>query len=991
MYPGTKFILRDDSVITPIIANSDAKNKPMYMSMFTSDRGPEKFTILEGEKWATTYLSNNTPNFTKHGQPLLQAALGVNAGAKMFSKRLVADNAKLGNKTLMLGLSTIQYAKIGYEKTNLPKGQGGALEVRSTTHIVAADEIDIAKIDDTYTTGATLGKVVKPITLYLAADATTPGRIKIINTEKSTPSGPTFILDNETEIAHAVTTGLVEPDATSPTIAAAGTIVYPYSCLTVSDTTASGYTEVTADNLLYFQSQAVLTYEGAQATTAITVGKFVKNASTYISQAKATAIGYDTTAITGYAVESHVAEEDASNLFLATVTTFNTTTAVADLTATEKATIVNATGHTFAVGDYCVRKPIYYVCDDDRSANGYTVVEAIHVIGTNEIDIKSVTGVKVQEYDRVIRVSTTERGLVLRPMTISTENTDVFYQGVTSDKEYLYGYAKKDIEEIVLDPDTFTNKIIITNPDSIGGAATYRLFNDPAAQASDGILFPLFTIFESGRGVSDKYFSIEPNYSLAKSNGKMIYTLKVIDGSTSATVESWTMSIDANGTSSTLKKTDIQTVVSGNSYLIDATCYYSAWDELSDALADFGAPSSVFSSYDIMNKKLLSGKALTRVEFTSPTTGQSYVLATPRTASNPTGYAASAFDYDYTVPEYLDNGAYGDLVSLADNTDEFYDAMHEALTGVFSKDIYNFDLYAWDCIFDANYDSAQVKLDLQNIAAYRNDCVAFMDMGTKVSSLQQCKDMMAWDGTIAGKSELETDPAYYYLKHNAVWVTDLFYDMKNPFDGRQITVTGTLGASLRMVNHYINGYNRPFAGKMYQIEFPEAIEGTVNYIPKIYPNTTFTPEELENTYPSDAACITNEKQEMNDIKVNYATYLNGVLTMETLFTTYDKDSELSYVNNVMTVQVIMKKIREKLPAITRYGFMDSDSLAQYKTDVQDKVIDQYAHDFASISFKYIEDAEYAKNKIFYGALEVKFKPFSQSEIIKVTVLNNDAI
>ena len=75
MYPGTKFVLEDTSNVAPVINQNTSDNRPLYFAMFTSNRGPEKFTELEGSEWATTYLQNNTPNFTKHGQPLLQAAL----------------------------------------------------------------------------------------------------------------------------------------------------------------------------------------------------------------------------------------------------------------------------------------------------------------------------------------------------------------------------------------------------------------------------------------------------------------------------------------------------------------------------------------------------------------------------------------------------------------------------------------------------------------------------------------------------------------------------------------------------------------------------------------------------------------------------------------------------------------------------------------------------------------------------------------------------
>ena len=470
----------------------------------------------------------------------------------------------------------------------------------------------------------------------------------------------------------------------------------------------------------------------------------------------------------------------------------------------------------------------------------------------------------------------------------------------------------------------------------------------------------------------------------------MTYTLNVIDATNSSKLESWTITIDAAARTTTLKSTDIQTVISGNSLLIDAECYFDSYEMLMGKLAEFGIPSSVFSNYDILNKRAISGKSMGKPKYTG-IDGEEYILATPASASNPNGYAIEAYDYDYTVYALLKNGENGDLDCMTANPALFYRGMHEALTGVFSKDIYNLDLYAFDCIFDANYDSAQVKLDIQNLAIYRGDCTAFMDMGTEVGSLQQCKDMMAWDGTAAGKAELETSPKYCYKHDKSVYVTSVFYDQKNPYDGRQIQVTATMGLATRMVSHYIGGFNRPFAGQIFNVTFPEAIRGTVNYLPKIYPNGAFTVEDIANTYPSDSSVITNEKQELEDIKVNYASYYNDVLTMDTLYTTYAKDSELSYVNNVLTVQKIMKAIRNILPSTTRYGFMDGDSLIEYKGDIQNKVIDKYAQYFASLKFEYFEDKDYVKNKIFYGGLVVQFKPFSQSEIIKVTVVNNDAL
>jgi hypothetical protein len=65
--------------------------------------------------------------------------------------------------------------------------------------------------------------------------------------------------------------------------------------------------------------------------------------------------------------------------------------------------------------------------------------------------------------------------------------------------------------------------------------------------------------------------------------------------------------------------------------------------------------------------------------------------------------------------------------------------------------------------------------------------------------------------------------------------------------------------------------------------------------------------------------------------------------------------------------------------------LDGDDLSFYQSEIQ-KVIDTCAPTFLSISFEYVEDETYAQNKIFYGAIEVKFRNFVQSEYFKVTAI-----
>ena len=60
----------------------------------------------------------------------------------------------------------------------------------------------------------------------------------------------------------------------------------------------------------------------------------------------------------------------------------------------------------------------------------------------------------------------------------------------------------------------------------------------------------------------------------------------------------------------------------------------------------------------------------------------------------------------------------------------------------------------------------------------------------------------------------EDSSTYYYIRdmHNAV--TCISYDIRDPYTNKQISVTGTYGLSIAMVNHYITGVGKVFAGKV---------------------------------------------------------------------------------------------------------------------------------------------------------------------------------
>ena len=191
------------------------------------------------------------------------------------------------------------------------------------------------------------------------------------------------------------------------------------------------------------------------------------------------------------------------------------------------------------------------------------------------------------------------------------------------------------------------------------------------------------------------------------------------------------------------------------------------------------------------------------------------------------------------------------------------------------------------------------------------------------------------------------------------------YDIIDPYSRKQISVTIMYDFARQLVNHFIDGRCAPLAGHLHGFTFPNAIPGTINFIPKITPSY-------------------NQKEQLNDMRINYAGLFDGVLTMETLYTSQEKHTQFSYANNILAVQEVIKAIRTRCPKI-RYSFMSGADLIKYKDDVQN-VINRFNGNFEEITLEYIQDATYVANKIFYAAIKVKFKNFVQTELFKVIAL-----
>ena len=141
--PGTTIRLYDQSATSNVV--EDTLIRPLFLQLFTSDKGPENLRTVHGNEFFKLY--GNTPSFKKHGQPLLQAAEIIKAGGEVLCKRIVAEDATLANLVVV--------AKVSSEQTQKTDSNGKPLYIDATTGIETTDSnggenervmINIAKI-----------------------------------------------------------------------------------------------------------------------------------------------------------------------------------------------------------------------------------------------------------------------------------------------------------------------------------------------------------------------------------------------------------------------------------------------------------------------------------------------------------------------------------------------------------------------------------------------------------------------------------------------------------------------------------------------------------------------------------------------------------------------------------------------------------------------------------------------------------------------------
>ena len=95
------YITWDDQSTIPPIGYQEPRPEanvdyPIYMTTFTSDKGPEEWQFALEYPEFTQYYGKNA-SFYRHGQPLTQAHYAGSSKARLTCKRVVAEDATLAN------------------------------------------------------------------------------------------------------------------------------------------------------------------------------------------------------------------------------------------------------------------------------------------------------------------------------------------------------------------------------------------------------------------------------------------------------------------------------------------------------------------------------------------------------------------------------------------------------------------------------------------------------------------------------------------------------------------------------------------------------------------------------------------------------------------------------------------------------------------------------------------------------------------------------
>lgn len=944
-YPGSTFVLVDNTNVAAAVPIQTVNpSAPSFLTAFRSVKGPEGIiNDISGSTFYDVYGDQSNVLFNKYGQPLLQASMNVNGGAKLISKRAVLDDAHLANATV--GLVITKQPNMNIEVVNktftFNKTENGTTTTYTKTVpvFVKAEQVEG---EAKYTSSTLVYSTSNDIDI----DPSVYTETKSIYSEYS---------------AHVIQKSLnISTNELSQITSIVGDSISIRATIDEATTTEDGssttYTPTDNENVYTYQ----LTAEDVTALDGINPvynghSSYINNNNNFVSWNSTVAALTLSTTDTDYTTEAEYLADFNKDLF-----------------AIYKAIKTASLSYIY---------PLFTILDNGRGVSTKTISLNFDA-NTSKTLHKAVYNIKVNNY-------ATDKTLETFSFTVdpTCRNNNT---GYTFDIESAVNLKSNQIVA-KFHYNTF-DALLDTLQECIGCDSSLFvnsdvLFGHTLSGAYPSI--PVNTVVNGLRKVVNIY-----DYSDIKLEGANLY-VDVLRNSNNTSDKNATefkyyfydypyrsklnlserLEFGSNGMdlSRNMNSAPVDADGNINNKYKKIVVFNRIPDDLSNVKYNdiYNNACQIYIDADIEPNKLNNFKlydysnSIIAFEVVEPTEAE----------PNPTLKQIEFVAGSGTTAETK--------LYIPKTEEELYNEQYARFfNGDFDKNIFNLDIYFPTACFDANYDNT-TKLAIQRLAAYRGDFLAYMDMGIQnVNSYEQAAEIIPTG--VEGEDFAGVDKPYVRDMHVAV--TCIYYDIRDPYTNRQITVTAPYNLSIAFINHYISGPGKVFAGLNNGITMSSAINGTINYVPKIYPTSAMTSlANIGMTYPSDDETIRNEKQLMSDLRVNYGSYYENTFVMDTEFTMNPTESEFSYINNVLLVCQLMQSIRKSCPS-TRYNFIDTDDLEIYEKAVT-HVINNYSSSFASVKFRYIQDENSIANKIFYAAIEVVFKPFAQAEIFTITALN----
>ena len=384
---------------------------------------------------------------------------------------------------------------------------------------------------------------------------------------------------------------------------------------------------------------------------------------------------------------------------------------------------------------------------------------------------------------------------------------------------------------------------------AIAGCKTFK----EVKAAAEGLLnaeqgtFPIFVYSDNGRGVSGKSVRLNPDYNTSKGIGHTFYTLVVYEGT--KVIEQVAITVDPDVIYGNVAyRLDEFTNVQISGVVLDAS-YQLYAEKLADELA---LDVDTVKSYDIVYGYTNKGNAI-----------EGFKLS------------ADSVDLDADNGVALAEGTNGAFGNAPVNTD----AWTKAIVEVFKNEsgdhdeVFDLDRHKIAAICDANY-PVDVKNAIFEFVDFRKDCVFLRDFGTGLT-------------TFAEINAKYNEFADYHNYFTADYSTS--YMINDPITKKTIEVTMMYDMAPLLINHIINSPYAPLSGTSNGFVLKSAIKGTINFVPVNTPKS-------------------NQKQAMDNIRVNYAVFEDNQCVVQSCYTCQDAYTQLSYLCNTMGIQRVLTEI-----------------------------------------------------------------------------------